>query len=105
MNPPNPFNLLMARLGLDEARAAQYLGVPVFTLRKWTTGTRTPSASAMRLLEVLGMIEALAPAIHQSLIPDAHVEQVPAKSNAHVGKVPPGRKRHVEKVPAESALT
>lgn len=59
----------MHRLNLNEARAADYFGVPVFTLRKWCKGQREPSAVAFRLLDVLGMIEALAPALHESFLP------------------------------------
>lgn len=105
MSPTNRFTDLMARLGLDEPRAAQYLGVPVYTLRKWAKGERTPSAATLRLLEVLGLIEALAPAIHEALVPVAHVEQIPVKSDAHVEKIPRKSKRRVEKVPAAAALT
>ena len=61
----------MARLSLDEPRAAAYLGVPVFTLRKWITGEREPNAAVVRLFDVLGMVEALAPALHDSLMPSA----------------------------------
>lgn len=60
---------LIARRGLSEARAADLLGVPVFTLRKWAAGQRSPSASAVRLLGVLGMLEALAPALLGALEP------------------------------------
>jgi hypothetical protein len=74
---------LIARRGLSEARAADLLGVPVFTLRKWTAGQRAPSAAAIRLLEVLGMLEALAPALLGALEPApepvAHVGEVPVK--------------------------
>ena len=112
----NPFTDLIARLGLDEPRAAQYLGVPVYTLRKWIKGERTPSAAVLRLIEVLGVIEALAPAIHDALVPvahvekvrmksEAHVEKVRMKSDAHVEKVRVKPKRHVEKVPASPSLT
>ncbi len=101
----NPFTDLIARLGLDEPRAAQYLGVPVYTLRKWIKGERTPSAAVLRLIEVLGVIEALAPAIHDALVPVAHVEKVRVKSDAHVDKVRVKPKRHVEKVPASPSLT
>ena len=65
----NPFAALMARLALDESRAAAYLGVPVYTFRKWASGERSPSASVLRLLEVLGMVEARAPALHAGLLP------------------------------------
>jgi hypothetical protein len=74
---------LIARRGLSEARAADLLGVPVFTLRKWTAGQRAPNASAVRLLGVLGMLEALVPALLGALEPApesvAHVEKVPVK--------------------------
>lgn len=83
------------RLHLDETRAADYFGVPVFTLRKWLTGEREPGAAVARLIDVLGMVEAMAPALHAAMMPksdahvgksksDAHVEQ--SKSNAHVRK-------------------
>lgn len=67
----------MHRLNLDEREAADYLGVPVFTLRKWTTGERQPGAAVLRLFEVLGMVEALAPALHASFLPPQshHVEK------------------------------
>jgi hypothetical protein len=56
------------RLGLSEAQAAQYFAVPVFTVRKWLTGEREPGAAVARLLEVMGLLEALAPNIHQSFL-------------------------------------
>lgn len=62
---------LIARQGLDETRAAGLLGVPVFTLRKWITGTRAPSAAAVRLLDVLLTLEAFAPALFEALTPAA----------------------------------
>lgn len=71
----------VARLNLDEARAADYFGVPVFTLRKWTTGERQPGAAVLRLFDVLGMVEALVPALHASFLPSEsrHVEKSGAK--------------------------
>jgi DNA-binding transcriptional regulator YiaG len=59
----------MDRLNLNEARAAEYLGVPVYTLRKWRTGERAPAAAAVRLLYVLELLEAIAPALHAGLLP------------------------------------
>lgn len=94
----NAFAALMTRLGLDDSRAAAYLGVPVYTFRKWASGERTPSASVLRLLEVLGMVEAMAPAIHEALVPVAHVEQIPVKSDAHVGEVQVKSDAHVGEV-------
>lgn len=82
----------MARLSLDETRGAAALGVPVHTLRKWVNGTRCPSAAAVRVLDILETLEALAPAMLAALIPAAHV----GESNAHVGKSKRGRPRKVD---------
>jgi DNA-binding transcriptional regulator YiaG len=57
------------RLGLTDNQAADYFGVPVHTLRKWLNGERAPGAATQKLLDVLGLIEAMAPAIHESLLP------------------------------------
>lgn len=57
------------RLHLNEPDAADYLGVPVYTLRKWVTGEREPAAAVMRLLDVLGMVEAMHPGTHDALMP------------------------------------
>ena len=46
----------LERLHLDDTRGAAYLGVPVFTVRKWITGEREPGAAVARLLDVLGMV-------------------------------------------------
>ena len=59
----------MARLGLTAQGAADYLGVPVTTIRKWIDGTRTPGAAVIRLLDVLGIVEAIAPSIHAAMLP------------------------------------
>ena len=61
---------LMARLSLTAAQAAAYFGVPVFTYRKWLTGERGLSASVLRLVEIMGIIEAVAPGLHTALLPE-----------------------------------
>jgi hypothetical protein len=63
----------LERLHLDDTRGAAYLGVPVFTVRKWITGEREPGAAVARLLDVLGMVEAMAPALHGSFMPSEPV--------------------------------
>ena len=71
-NPPQFTADLLAmidRLALTDTRAAGLLGVPVFTLRKWAAGQRAPSAAAVRLLAVLGTLEALAPNVLAALTP------------------------------------
>lgn len=72
---------MMERQSLTEARAAGLLGVPVYTLRKWTAGQRAPSAAAVQLLAVLGTLEALAPAVLAALMPapDAAAATAPPK--------------------------
>jgi transcriptional regulator with XRE-family HTH domain len=72
---------MMQRQALSEARAAGLLGVPVYTLRKWTAGQRAPSAAAVQLLAVLGTLEALAPAVLAALMPapDAAATTAPPK--------------------------
>jgi DNA-binding transcriptional regulator YiaG len=67
----------LERLHLDDTRGAEYLGVPVYTVRKWITGEREPGAAVARLLDVLGMVEAMAPALHGSFMPaqSAHVKK------------------------------
>lgn len=89
----NPFARLAARLGLDETRAAGLMGVPVYTWRKWASGQRQASASAYRVLDLLAMMEALAPDLLAALVPVATVKPArsrkksPGKSDAHVEKV------------------
>jgi DNA-binding transcriptional regulator YiaG len=71
---------LIDRHQLSEPAAAALLGVPVFTLKKWTTGERSPSAATIRLLEVLGIVEALAPSLFGVLTPqNGHVEKSSSK--------------------------
>lgn len=58
----------MNRHNMDQHAMARYLGVPLSTLRKWLYGERTPGGATIRLLEVLAMLETLAPTLHDSLI-------------------------------------
>lgn len=60
---------LQDRFGLTNAQLAAYLGVRVTTLHHWQQGTRQGGATLRRLLEVLGTIEALAPGVHEALMP------------------------------------
>ena len=67
---PTPvlLKLTRERLGLTNTRMADYLGVPVHTYLKWESGQRAPNASALRLFDVLALIEAHAPALHAQLL-------------------------------------
>jgi hypothetical protein len=70
---------MMERLTLTDTRAAGLLGVPVFTFRKWAAGQRAPSAAAVRLLAVLGTLEALAPDVLAALTPPPEAKTIRAK--------------------------
>jgi len=68
-NPiPDTLKALENRLGLSQDGAANYLGVTIHAYRKWRNGTRNPETSALRLLEVLGFLETLAPDIHSAVV-------------------------------------
>jgi DNA-binding transcriptional regulator YiaG len=70
---------LMTQHQLTETQGAGLLGVPVFTLRKWRAGTRAPNAAAVRLVEVLGLVAVLAPALLDGLIPTPRAKSAGAK--------------------------
>ena len=72
MSDPSPLETLrglMARHSLDKVQTAALLGVPVYTLRHWLAGTRTPTSSAVRLLSVLCVLETLHPDLLAALVP------------------------------------
>lgn len=64
---------LRERLKLTKHQAADYLGIPVHTYIKWESGERTPPAVAMRLLDVMGSLETIAPTIHDYFLPKGKV--------------------------------
>jgi DNA-binding transcriptional regulator YiaG len=59
---------VMERRGMNQAAMAKYLGVPQGTIANWLLGTRKPNKVVNRLLDVLGMVEVMAPGIHDSLM-------------------------------------
>lgn len=60
---------LRERFKLTKPQAADYLGVPVHTYIKWESGERTPPSVAVRLLDVMGSLETIAPSIHDYFLP------------------------------------
>jgi DNA-binding transcriptional regulator YiaG len=60
---------LMERTGWNQAQTAAYLGVPQGTLGNWLAATRSPNTVVVRLLDVLGMVESLAPWLHDTMTP------------------------------------
>lgn len=84
----NPFTRMAQRMGLSETRAAGLLGVPVHTYRKWASGQRTPSASAYRVLDLLALMETLAPDLLAALVP---IDEPPKRPRGRpAGKKPAG---------------
>ena len=59
---------VMARRGMSQAQMGRYLGVPQGTIGNWLGGTRAPNKVVDRLLDVLAMVEILAPNIHDHLL-------------------------------------
>ena len=93
---PDTLKQWQANLGLSEAAMAQYIGVPVHTLRGWIKGTRKPDAAPLCLMHLLQTIETRAPVLHVDLIHDARTSTPvtrgrgrPAKA-APAGQIEPG---------------
>lgn len=61
---------LMAQKGWSKSATARYLGVPSGTFGNWMQGTKKPPKVISRLLDVLGAVEAIAPHVYLSLLPD-----------------------------------
>lgn len=59
----------MQRLGMNQAQIGAYLGVQQNSISNWLSGTRKPVAVVSRLLDVLGMLEAMAPGLHATMLP------------------------------------
>ena len=66
--PQNRIAAFKTRLNLSPADLAAYLGVARPTADKWTKGERQPPAVALRLLDVLALVEMTLPDVHNSLI-------------------------------------
>lgn len=84
-NPDKPASQAAALLvdcatrhGFDDHQAAAYFGVPVTTWRNWRSGAREPSSAALRLLDVLSVVAALAPDIHAQFMPAPTAPRKPA---------------------------
>ena len=69
MSTADRVRAVMTRHGLSQVQMGVYLGVPQTTINNWLVGCREPNRAVVRLLEVLGTIEVLAPDIHRGLMP------------------------------------
>ena len=64
--------------GRTDLVAADLLGVPVHTLRKWSNGTRAPNAAAVRLVAVLAALATIAPDLLAAVCPALPATAAPA---------------------------
>ena len=79
--PVNPEFLAMLGTLTHSRRdqgAADLLGVPVHTLRKWSNGTRAPNAAAVRLVAVLATLATIAPGLLAAVCPALPATAAPA---------------------------
>ena len=61
---------LKVRHDWTNVQVAAYLGIPESTVGNWCQGTRKPNRSVLRLLDVLGTLEIIAPEIHAGFMPE-----------------------------------
>lgn len=59
----------MERFDLNILELAAYLGVTPPAVRHWLEGTRAPTRSTIKLIDVLATVEALAPDLHEQFLP------------------------------------
>lgn len=104
MNTADTLKATAARLGLSELAMAAYLGVPVFTYRKWVNGTRGMDAAPRRMLEVLERIENESPDLHLSLIDAAQAQGGTAEARKPRGKGAPRVKKPASAAPDAPAM-
>ena len=74
VKPADRIRALMLKHDMTQAQCAIYLGVPLGTLLNWLQHAREPNTVITRLLDVLAMLEVLAPGIHASLLPPRKVK-------------------------------
>lgn len=65
---------IRADLGLTLVQMSRYMGVPYRTYIKWEHGQRAPGAVATRLLDILELVQANAPALHDDLLTEARTK-------------------------------
>lgn len=86
---PETLKAWQAALGLSESGMAAYVGVPLYTWRKWLNGTRKPDAAPLALLDLLAVLPDECPALHALRLENAHKAAKPVKAT----QVSPTRKK------------
>lgn len=65
------------RLGLSIGEMAIVMGVSPYTIRNWEVGTRAVSSCGARLLDVLDILQILAPMVLDTMVRDAKAADQP----------------------------
>lgn len=68
MTPREQLERMVKRYNFSHTELALHLGVSRAAVSHWLSGTREVPDSIKRMLEILGMIEALAPSMHWQLV-------------------------------------
>lgn len=79
--------LRMARFRLTQKETAFYLGVSPDTISSWLAGKSVPSSSALRLFEVLGILDEHSPELHAAYVESCRVARRkpgPAKGSTYI---------------------
>ena len=67
--PDNRIIALRTRLSLSVDQCADMLNVSSYAVIKWENGTRTVSPATIRLIDILEMLEVMAPDMHAQFMP------------------------------------
>jgi DNA-binding transcriptional regulator YiaG len=60
---------MRTRLALSVTQCADMLNVSTYAVIKWENGSRAVSPATMRLIEILEMLEVMAPDMHAQFMP------------------------------------
>jgi DNA-binding transcriptional regulator YiaG len=67
--PINRIKELRTRLSLSVDQCADMLNVSSYAVIKWENGSRTVSPATIRLIDILEMLEVMAPDMHAQFMP------------------------------------
>lgn len=70
---------MMSRLNMTQGQFAAHLGMTVYGLTKWLNGQRYPISTAIRLLDILDLVEEYAPKLHYQIVSEPVLPVVPVK--------------------------
>lgn len=97
-----------ADLGLSELAMSAYLGVPLSTYAKWTSGARAPDSATLRLFGILQRIGRVYPILQGELVAEARAAapDVPRRPRGRPSKVSaPASQENAPQGPLEAQTT